>query len=109
MRRALALSALLISCAAAPPDSRRPGAAPTAALAVQAAVVAPPSADPPKLRLPDVAFPLRYEAELTLDPAKPSFSGVLSIHLGARRPTRIVWLHAEELAARLRPRAWKRS
>jgi aminopeptidase N len=96
VKRALALSALLISCAAAPPDSVRPGAAPAEAPPVTA--VAMPSFEPPKLRLPpDGAYPLRYEAELTLDPAKPTFHGVLSIHLGAHRPTGIVWLNAEEL------------
>jgi aminopeptidase N len=100
MKRGLVLSsALLISCAAAPPDSRRPNAAPTAASSVAAVAVPSLSLDPPKLRLPaDGAYPIRYEAELTLDPAKPTFHGVLSIHLGARRPTRIVWLNAEELA-----------
>ena len=101
MKRALVLSALLISCAAAPPDRVRPSAAPpVTSVAMPSLTLALTLAlDPPKLRLPaDGAYPLRYEAELTLDPAKPTFTGVLSIHLGARRPTRIVWLNAEELA-----------
>jgi hypothetical protein len=87
--------ALSVSCAGAAPDVTRP--APTVTSASPGVAAALPSLDPPTLRLPDVAFPTRYEAELTLDPAKDSFGGVLSIHLGARRATRIVWLHAEDL------------
>ena len=87
--------ALLVSCAAAPPDATRPSpgstAAPAASLAVQPAL----DLAPPKLRLPDTSYPTRYEAELTLDPAKEGFTGVVSIHLAARRATRIVWMHAE--------------
>lgn len=90
--------ALLVSCAAAPPDSARPTAAlPVAPVASAAAL---PALDPPKLRLPDTTYPTRYEAELTLDPAKEGFSGVLSIHLAVRRATRVVWLHAQDLTIR---------
>jgi cytosol alanyl aminopeptidase len=91
----LAFGALLVSCAAAPPDSVRPSAAPPAAVAD-----APPFQDPPKLRLPDTSFPTRYDAELTLDPARDGFTGVVSIHLAARRSTRLVWLHAQDITIR---------
>ncbi|MEP7122237.1 MAG: M1 family metallopeptidase, partial [Byssovorax sp.] len=89
-----AVAALLVSCAAAPPDTHGSRAMATPPPPV---VVASPPPEPPKLRLPDVAYPVRYEAELTLDPAKPTFGGVLSIHLAARRATRVVWLNAEQL------------
>lgn len=94
----LALGALLVSCAAAPPDSVRPSAAPPPPPATATAVALSP--DPPRLRLPDVAFPTRYEVELTLDPARESFSGVVSIHLAARRSTRVIWLNAQDITVR---------
>lgn len=92
--------ALLVSCAAAPPDSVRPSAAPAAAPAASVAAQPALALDPPKLRLPDTTYPTRYEAELTLDPARDGFAGVVSIHLAARRATRIVWLHAVDIAVR---------
>lgn len=101
-KRALHLlgAALLVSCAAAPPDSTRPSAGSTAGPAASVAVQPSLGLDPPKLRLPDTTYPTRYEAELTLDPARESFTGTVSIHLAARRATRIVWLHAQDITIR---------
>lgn len=93
------LGALLTSCAAAPPDSVRSSVAPPTPSLATAAPAAPSEA-PPTLRLPDSVYPTRYEAELTLDPALDGFRGVVSIHLAARRATRLLWLHAQDLTLR---------
>lgn len=91
-------AALLASCAAAPPDPAPPRAGPTAA--PSATAEASPSLAPPALRLPGDVAPSRYELDLTLDPALPTFRGTISVHLGARRPARVVWLHAQDIAVR---------
>ncbi|WP_394843596.1 M1 family metallopeptidase [Pendulispora brunnea] len=55
---------------------------------------------PPALRLPDYARPLRYDLDLTLDPSKEGFSGVIGIDLSVREATQIVWLNARNLRIR---------
>jgi len=52
---------------------------------------------PPAFRLPSEAVPARYWLELTLDPAKDTFSGVVFIDLKVRRQTDVVWLNASHL------------
>ncbi len=96
LRSGLQRAPRLVRCGSARlrTTERRSAAAPPATAAVAL------SPDPPRLRLPDVAFPTRYEAELTLDPARESFTGVVSIHLAARRSTRIIWLHAQDITVR---------
>ncbi len=55
-------------------------------------------AKPPELRLPGGARPLRYEVELALDPASEDFAGTIVTELELARPTRVLWLSAEEIA-----------
>ncbi len=93
-----ATSLLLVSCAAAPPDPPRDK--PPATTTGSAATATSPSLEPPKLRLPGDVAPVRYEVEMSLDPAKDSFAGITSIQIEARRPARVVWLHAQEIAIR---------
>jgi hypothetical protein len=57
-------------------------------LALGGALFAAPQ--PPTLRLPSDAVPARYNLELTLDPAKADFSGVVTIELKARKTTGIL-------------------
>jgi cytosol alanyl aminopeptidase len=52
---------------------------------------------PPALRLPGGARPLRYDVELTLDPASEDFAGTIGIELELAAPTRVLWLSAEEI------------
>lgn len=87
--------ALLASCAGPPPDPGPsvPGPPPALSASTQTDL----SLDPPKLRLPGDAAPVRYEVEMTLDPALPTFSGSVAVQLEARRATRVVWLHAQGL------------
>jgi aminopeptidase N len=93
--------ALLVSCASSPPDPVGPTRKPSAPTAPSSTIAAsPPVLDPPKLRLPDDAFPVRYDAELTLDPAKDTFGGLISIQISAKKPTQVIWLHAQDIAIR---------
>lgn len=61
------------------------------------AAAAAPAVVPPKLRLPGDVAPARYEVTLTLDPAAPTFEGTVAVELDARKATRVVWMHAEEI------------
>jgi cytosol alanyl aminopeptidase len=53
----------------------------------------------PKLRLAEAQniAPTRYDAELTLDPAKPQFSGSIRIGLAIQKPVVTLWLNATNL------------
>jgi aminopeptidase N len=91
----LLLGGLLLGACAAGPDPG-PKTKPSAA----AVVPAPPSVEPPALRPPGDVAPARYELDLTLDPAEPTFQGSITVHLEARSPVRVVWLHAMDLTVR---------
>ena len=93
---------LLASCGAAPAKAVPAAAAP-----------APPAADrpgarspsapraaptPPAFRLPASARPLAYAADLTVDPAQPTFSGRLAIDLELSSVTDVIWLNAQDLS-----------
>jgi alanyl aminopeptidase len=64
---------------------------------VLSSAVAAAASPPPTLRLPTDVAPTRYALELTLDPAKDDFSGIVTIRLLVRRPTSVVWLNAYRL------------
>jgi cytosol alanyl aminopeptidase len=53
----------------------------------------------PKLRLAEAQniAPTRYDAELTLDPAKPQFSASVRIGLAIQKPVVTLWLNATNL------------
>ena len=57
------------------------------------------AADAPKLRLDDVedVAPQRYRVELTLDPAKNSFSGSVRVSLSIHKPFTVLWLNASQI------------
>ena len=55
---------------------------------------------PPKLRLPTDVAPVRYSAELWVDPAKESFKGKMEIEISLKEETGTVWLNATELDVR---------
>ncbi len=52
---------------------------------------------PPKLRLDDRARPTRYSARITVDPAQPTFQGVIDIELKIARASDTLWLNGTEL------------
>jgi alanyl aminopeptidase len=65
-------------------------------LTIASALFAAPQ--PPAFRLPSDAVPVRYKLDLTLDPAKDAFSGVVTIDLQVRQATTVVWLNASHLS-----------
>jgi alanyl aminopeptidase len=66
--------------------------------ATAAAAGEPPA--PPKLRLPAGVAPVRYAAELWLDPAKEKFEGKIEIEISLKVETGTVWLNATEIDVR---------
>lgn len=64
-------------------------------LTIAGALFAAPQ--PPSFRLPSDAVPVRYQLDLTLDPAKDTFSGVVTLDLKVRQATTVVWLNASHL------------
>lgn len=51
----------------------------------------------PTLRLPDTVSPTSYRAELTLDPAKPDFNGIVVIQVNVKQPAKTIWLNANNI------------
>ena len=56
----------------------------------------PPKA--PEFRLGDAAAPLRYQAQLAIDPAQARFVGEIRIEFTFNRSAEVLWLHATQLA-----------
>lgn len=97
-RASLALAVLLAACSSRQPvPTPQPEAqAPVVLTPAPPAPPAPPPA-PPALRLPDTVRPTGYSIELTVDPAAPTFHGVVELSLQVREPTHVVWLHGRAL------------
>jgi alanyl aminopeptidase len=96
-RASLALLALLAACSARQPvPTPAPAPAPTAE-AAPAPKAAPAS---PTLRLPAQVRPTGYTAELSVDPAAPTFQGSLVIDVRVVEPTDVVWLHGRHLTVK---------
>jgi alanyl aminopeptidase len=94
MRIRSSLCALLVACGHAstpatppPPDKATPASPPVAET--------PPT--PPELRLPDGARPTHEDVELTIDPATEDFTGKITTALELTKPTKVLWLNADEL------------
>ncbi|QSQ28472.1 M1 family metallopeptidase [Pyxidicoccus parkwayensis] len=75
------------------PDAPRAITAPTPA----ASAPSWPEPQPPRLRLPDTVWPVRYALDLTLLPAEPTYTGAVTIDVEVREPVRQIWLHAQDL------------
>lgn len=58
----------------------------------------PPGLDPPAFRLPREVRPAAYAVDLTLTPGEPRFTGTVDIDVELAVPTRVIWLHAGDLA-----------
>jgi alanyl aminopeptidase len=82
----------------APPVKATAGGAEAAGGAAGGAGAAAEEPRPPALRLPGGARPLRYDVDLTIDPAREDFAGTIVAELELAAPTRVVWLNAEEIA-----------
>src|SRR5438270_13681661 len=69
-----------------------------AACATRAATRAPiDTTQPPTLKLPEVARPTHYSIGLTVDPARETFEGDVTVALELLLPTRTLWLSASDL------------
>src|SRR4051812_5963384 len=91
MRARLFAIVILVGCSH--PAPQQPGTAPPAAPPI--VEQAPP---PPQLRLPaDIAKPTHEEVDLVLDPASEDFSGVITTELDVLKPTKVLWLNADEI------------
>lgn len=53
---------------------------------------------PPELRLPSTVAPTAYQVHLTLDPAKPDFSGHINIKIDVREPVNLIWLNGTDIS-----------
>jgi alanyl aminopeptidase len=51
----------------------------------------------PTLRLPDTVSPISYRAELTVDPNKDSFSGIIHIKIKIAKAVRTIWLNGTDI------------
>lgn len=96
MRRSLSAAVaaplLVLACAGrpAPPTPKPPG--PADGL----------SAPPPQAngRLPDLATPTHYALDLTVDPTKPRFTGVVRIDIDIPKTTSFIVLHGSKIDVR---------
>ncbi len=60
-------------------------------------VVVKPSSTKPTLRLPKTFVPTRYDAKLTIDPAKSAIDGSIAIVGKISEPSPVIWLHGTKL------------
>lgn len=51
----------------------------------------------PTLRLPETAAPVSYQVDLSLDPAKTTFSGNIAIKLNIKQPLQTLWLNGTQI------------
>ena len=59
---------------------------------------ASPAAYKPELRLPELVAPTSYRADLSLDPAKDTFTGEIIINLEIKQPVQTIWLNATDIS-----------
>jgi cytosol alanyl aminopeptidase len=98
MRSPLPVLFLAAACGAS--SSTAPVATPPPRPAPAAAVVAPPPPpppEPPALRLPTTVHPTSNTVNLTVDPEKEDFTGVITTSLQVDSPTSVIWLNADEI------------
>lgn len=78
----LAVACLLAVLAACGPPNRRTDAS---------------QDEVPLGQLPDTAEPKHYRLDLTIEPDKPRFSGIVEIDVALKEPARVIYLHGREL------------
>ena len=88
-----ALLALSLACA-----TPQQSTAPTVPAAPPAPAAETPR--PPSFRLGTQVKPTGYTVELTVDPQKEGFDGVVEIALALSEPTRQIWLHGKGLTVK---------
>lgn len=103
--RSLALVVVLVAACPAPepPVAPKPPPVPPPVVVVPpppAPVPPTPGDDVPKLRLPRLFVPESYAARLTIDPAKPTFAGSITITGQIPNATSVIWLHGRHLTVK---------
>lgn len=58
----------------------------------------PAAEQPPQLKLPETVAPTSYRAQLTLDPAKQDFNGLIAIKVNVKQAVQTIWLNGTQLA-----------
>ncbi|MDE2406026.1 MAG: M1 family metallopeptidase [Sphingomonadales bacterium] len=98
--RSLMLAGSLLALALGTQAEAKPKPAAPAAPAAPAPAPAPAEAVPPmpEGKLTDAVKPSLYRLDLTVDPARPRFSGHVEIDATLARPSRHVYLHGRDLA-----------
>ncbi|QRN98157.1 M1 family metallopeptidase [Archangium violaceum] len=99
-RAPLVLLAALSACVARQPLPAQDSASAPPAQAAAPAAPARPEPVSPSLRLPTRVRPTGYTAELTVDPAAPTFQGVVDIDLEVKEATDVLWLHGRYLTVK---------
>ncbi|CAN5186784.1 hypothetical protein BH11MYX1_BH11MYX1_05460 [soil metagenome] len=82
-------------CGAASPEPAPP--APTAASTPVAATPLTAEPQPPAFRLPSTAHPIRYQVDLTIDPANEDFTGAITSEHEITGASSVLWLNATEI------------
>ena len=85
---------LLLACAGPAPTAVKP---PVYVAPSLGSVPVPPGMTQPLGRLPVDVQPRSYALELTIDPKKDRFSGVVDIELDVAHPKTLIWLHGKKL------------
>ena len=55
------------------------------------------SPPPPGFQLADGVVPLKYNVQLSIDPSREIFEGIVSIQVDIRKPTSVIWLNAKDI------------
>lgn len=94
----LLLAALFAApCAGASAHAAQPAMTAPVSAVMAAEIVVAAGPDLPFGRLDDTVVPLAYELDLTLDPAKPRFSGRVAIDVRLASPRSRIHLHGRDL------------
>ena len=103
MVRALAI-VVLVACGSTEPAPTGPSPSPSPPRApvpvvtdAGAPIGAAAATAAPTFRLPGNVVPVHYAVRLEIDPAKDAFAGVVAIRVRLEKPTRTIWLHAQDL------------
>jgi cytosol alanyl aminopeptidase len=53
---------------------------------------------PPAFTLPDDVVPKKYAVDLSIDPAKATFDGVVRIDVELKKPAAVIWVNAKDIS-----------
>jgi cytosol alanyl aminopeptidase len=97
VRVALTFVLVLVACSVPVPKPQPQALGASVVPAVTTAPVTADTGELPGLRLPRVFVPTSYTATLSIDPARDSFAGAITISGEVRARTPVIWLHGKDL------------